>query len=49
MDELEDGRIVDGLGSWLTFFDGNDIVFDPTFLAQYIVFRNDGIFVDVMR
>ena len=48
-DELGDGGIVDGLGSWLTFFDGSDIVFDPTFLAQYIVFGNDGIFVDGMR
>jgi hypothetical protein len=48
-DELGDGRIVDGLGSWLNFFDGSDIVFDPTFLAQYIVFGNDGIFVNGMR
>jgi hypothetical protein len=48
-DKLGDGRIVDGLGSWLTFFDGSDIVFDPTFLARYIVFGNDGIFVGGMR
>ena len=48
-DKLGDGRIVDELGSWLTFFGGSDIVFDPTFLARYIVFGNDGIFVDGMR
>ena len=48
-DKLGDGRIVDGLGSWLTFFDGSDIVFDPTFFAWYIVFGNYGIFVDGMR
>ncbi len=49
MDKLGDGRINDGLGSWLTFFNGNNIVIDPTFLARYIVLGNDGIFVDGMR
>ncbi len=48
-DELGDVRIVDGLGSWLTFSDSSDVAFYPTFLARYIVVGNDGIFVDGMR
>ncbi len=49
VDELGDGRIVDGIDSWLTFFDGSNLVFDPTFLSRYIVFRNDGILVNGVR
>mgnify|MGYP006159441949 CR=1 FL=1 len=46
MDELGDGRIDDGYGSWLTFFGGRDNVLGATLLARCIVFSDDCVLVD---
>ena len=45
-DELGDGRIDDGYGSWLTFFGGGNNVLGATLLARCIVFSDGCILVN---
>jgi len=45
-DELDDGRVDGGYGSWLTFFGGRDNVLGATLLARCIVFSDDCVLVD---